>query len=208
MIKWIVGILAVVILLVALAFTSLIWMVMAGDLQKNLEDNLTILRQHLIMNDRQLSFSYEDGGIEMKGLQPVYTLIQPLIIYKKGADEYRFSSDELSFHGSFSGNEMVRLESPPKIQMTHKSGDNFPKILMLDFEEVMELELLSADEKSHLWNRYQSPNHQSGVIKVMQADKIEGRVDYNFYKLPAQNLRPPYSPHIDKAIKHIEAKVE
>lgn len=204
MIKWIIGIIAVIILLVGLFLTWLLWLAAAYDLQKNLEDNLTLLKRDLIFEDRDLSFTYQDGGVEMKWLQPSYTLIQPMVIYNKGNDEYRFTADEITFHGSFSGNEVVTVKSPETIQMAHNSPNGQARVVKLKFEEILALELHSPEGEGYLWHHYQLPKNQSGTIVIHEGDKIEGRLRYDFYKMPPRNIIAPYSPHLDKVIQKIE----
>lgn len=208
MLKWILGIIALLVLIVALALGWLVWLAMAYDLQRNLEDNLTLLKRDTILQDRDLSLTYQDGGVEMSGLQPAYTLIQPMLIYVKGVDEYRFTADEMTFHGSFFGNETVTLKAPETIQMTRRVDNGKPEVLKLKFEDALTLDLVSVGVENPLWHQYQNPTNQSGTVQILKDDKIEGRINYEFYKLPERPLDPPYSPHIDRAIKQIEAKVQ
>ena len=207
--KLILGILAILVLVVALGFSAFVWVGMAGGLQQAVQDNLALLKRDLIMDDRQLTFDYQSYGIEPIGLSPAFTMIQPRIIAKSGPYEYRLTAPELSIIGSFSNLEEMVLQAPAKAQLTIKQENFPPRVLELDLPSHLRLSLLSKIDEAYLWQHYQLKQNLSG--RVMVKDTQSGTtvpVKYNLIRTEPRDLEPPYSPHLLPVLRKFSAAVK
>lgn len=197
--KWVLIIIAIILLLAVIAFSAFIWLAMAGSLQRLVEDNMTMLRQDLILEDRSLSFEYESYGVEMNGLSPSVAISQPRIVYKQADVEYRITAPEVSVIGSFAQLHEVTLQAPPQVQLTVKQKNAPPHILQLELPSNLKLSLLTEGDgsESHMLEYYKMADAASGKIMVKD-DKtgINMPVKYFLPRTERKELGAPYSQYL------------
>lgn len=204
--RWVFRIIIILVLLAMLAFCGFIWLAQALALQNQIEDNLTLLRRDLILNDRNLSFSYQRAGVEMKGLSPAMTLVQPMLIYKKDNTEYRFTVPELSFVGGFTSNQIVSVTVSDTIQMTEKLQEDMPINTSLIPTDSIELNLIGSEGEGHLWQQFQLASPVDGTLRLERNDEVIGRLSYQFPKFPPSAMPRQYSSSLQLVIGRIHAK--
>ncbi len=202
--KWFLGILAVVVLLVALGVSVFVWVAMAGGLQQVVDDNLTLLKRNLILHDRELSFTYETYGVEPIGLSPAVTLSQPLLILKMEGVEYRVTAPEFSVIGSFTQLNKATLQAPEEVQVTVKKANNPPRIFKVNLPDNFAISVLAVLEESHLWEGYELSKAISGKVKVKDTNTgAQQTLNYTFPATGLKQLVPPYSKYLLPALKKV-----
>ena len=197
--KWILGFIALIVMLAGLVFATVIWLGMAQGLQQMVEDNLTYLRKEVIFEDRDLDFDYVALGVEMIGLKPAVTIEQPRLLIKQGKTEYRLTAPELSIIGSFSQLTEVELAVPKQTQLTRIRQGEPPQIRQILFKNPLSLTLLSEGGEDNRWERYRLPSNEKGVLEIRdaKAQKILMPIPYSTNKETlAQPVQFPYSPKI------------
>ncbi len=204
--KIVLGILSVIILVAVSAFIYILWLASALNIQNEVLDNFVQIKQDLILSDRNLSFSYQSYGVEMEGLNPALTLIDPLLILKDGAQEYRFSAKEIRFVNPFFYGEATQVRAPEEVYYTVKNNADTPKNYILQLPSHLKLNLFKQAD-SVMWESYQLPSFAKDTIVIKRDDTIVARLDYQFPKLPPRDLNPPYSPKLKMAIHAINQKI-
>ncbi len=208
--KWILGVVLLLVLLVGMAFTAFIWMSMALSLQNMVQDNLTQLRQDIILKDRAINFNYEDSGVEVINLQPAITLSTVQFTLRAGDTEYRLDAPELSVIGGFSSLQSVTLQAPAKVQLTVISPNHAPKVAQLHLPAHLNLQLISQGASSHMWQSYQLPANLKGAIEIEHAkSSFKTPLHYNTPPLSAKRaLNAPYSTRLTPLFQKISSKVK
>lgn len=202
--RWVLGILAMLVLVVVLGFTGFVWVAMAGGLQENVMNFLPVLKRELIFDDRNLQFSYEDYGVERRGFSPSVALIQPRLEVTEGDTRYLLNAPELSIIGSFTQLQQVQVELPRRMQLTIKKAGAEPRNLMLEAQDDFTLTLTTLPETT-MWHAYTLP--QAGELVLTVADgqgKRLGEKRYHYLPVAPTPYQAPYSPALLKQLQSFE----